>query len=416
MKKKTVRDVELSGKRVLMRVDFNGPLKDGNVSDDARIRAALPTIRHVLDSGASLVLMSHLGRPGGKVKPEFSLRPAADRLAELLGKRVAFAPDCVGPETAGLAAALQAGEVLLLENLRFHPEEEGKVRLPDDAGDEEMRAAKAAMKEQQKAFAARLAEFGNLYVDDAFGTAHRAHASMAVVTDYFDECVAGFLLEKEIRYLGEAVANPEKPFVAIIGGAKITGKIDVLTNLIGKVDSIIVGGGMAFTFFRAEGIPTGNSLVEEDKIDLAKKTLARAAAAGTALLLPVDHVVADKFSEDAKVKTVGRNEIEDGWMALDIGPETIDLFSKHIATAKTVVWNGPMGCFEMKPFAQGTMSIARAVAETDCTSIIGGGDSASAVHKSGMAERFTHVSTGGGASLEFLEGKDLPGIAALTDK
>jgi len=417
MNKKSVRDIDFSGRRVLMRVDFNVPLDGSAVSDDTRIRAALPTIRHVLDGGASLVLMSHLGRPKGKVVPESSLRPAADRLAELLGKPVAFAEDCVGEAAREAAAALQPGDVLVLENLRFHPEEEGKVKLADDASDEEKAEAKAAMKEKQKAFAQELASLGDVYVNDAFGTAHRAHASMAVVTGFFEDCVAGFLLEKEIEYLGNAVADPKRPFVAIIGGAKISGKIDVLMSLADKVDSIIVGGGMVYTFYRAKGLPIGNSLVEEDKVELAKETLAKIERTGTTFLLPIDHVVADAFSADAAVKTVGEDEIEDGWMALDIGPKSAALFADEVGKANTVVWNGPMGCFEMAPFADGTMAIVKALAENEgCVSIIGGGDSVSAVNKSGLAGRMTHISTGGGASLELLEGKELPGIAALSAK
>ena len=400
MDKKTVRDLELNGKRVLMRVDFNVPLDGETVTDDTRIRAALKTIEHVLAEGASLVLMSHLGRPKGEAKPEFSLKPAALRLSELLGKPVAFAPDCVGPEVKAMAEALQPGDVLLLENLRFHPEEEGKKVEP----------------EAQDAFAAALAELGDVYVNDAFGTAHRAHASMAVVTQHIDTCAAGFLLEKEIEYLGSAVASPEHPFVAVIGGAKISGKIDVLRKLAEKVDAIIVGGGMAYTFYVAKGIPVGNSLVEAEKVELAKETMELLAAKGVRLLLPVDHVVADAFSADANVKTVEKDGIEDGWMALDVGPKTCDLFAAELANAKTVVWNGPMGCFEMAPFAAGTMAIAKVVAETDCVSIIGGGDSVSAVNKSGLADQMSHISTGGGASLEFLEGKALPGITALSDK
>lgn len=400
MDKKTVRDLELGGKRVLMRVDFNVPLDGSTVTDDTRIRAALKTIEYVLDAGASLVLMSHLGRPKGAAKPEFSLRPAAEKLAELLGKPVAFAPDCVGAEVKAMADALQAGDVLLLENLRFHPEEEGKTVTP----------------EAQEAFAAALAELGDVYVNDAFGTAHRAHASMAVVTKHIDACAAGLLLEKEIEYLGKAVANPEHPFVAVIGGAKISGKIDVLRKLADKVDTIIVGGGMAYTFYVAKGIPIGNSLVEAEKVELARETMALLASKGVKLLLPVDHVVADAFSADANVKTVDEAGIEDGWMALDVGPKTIALFGAELATAKTVVWNGPMGCFEMAPFAAGTMGIATVVAATDCVSIIGGGDSVSAVNQSGLAGQMSHISTGGGASLEFLEGKALPGITALSDK
>ncbi len=416
MNKKTVRDVDLAGKRVLMRVDFNVPLDGGNVSDDTRIRAALPTILHVLNQGASLVLMSHLGRPKGKADSAFSLKPAADRLAQLLGKPVAFAPDCVGQEVADMAAGLKPGEVLVLENLRFHSAEEGKAVLPEDATDEQKAAAKAAMKERQQEFAAQLAALGDVYINDAFGTAHRAHASMAVVTKHFEERLAGFLLEKEIQYLGTAVAHPERPFVAILGGAKISGKIDVLMNLADKVDSIIIGGGMVYTFYRAKGLPIGSSLVEEDRIEMARETLARFEEKGIKCLLPVDHVVADKFSADANIKTVGEDGIEDGWMALDIGPESIKLFADEVSRAKTIVWNGPMGCFEMEPFAAGTMELAKAIAATDAVSIIGGGDSVSAVNKSGLADQMTHISTGGGASLEFLEGKDLPGVSALSDK
>jgi phosphoglycerate kinase len=416
MNKKTIRDIDLKNKRALMRVDFNVPLDGTTVTDDTRIRAALPTIQYALDNGASLVLMSHLGRPKGKADPALSLRPAADRLSELLDLNVAFAADCVGPEAKTAAESLKPGQVLVLENLRFHPEEEGKVKLADDASETEKKAAKAAMKEKQRDFAKKLASLGDLYVDDAFGTAHRAHASMAIVTEHFDDCVAGFLLEKELEHLGDAILQPERPFTAILGGAKISGKIDVLTNLMSKVDSIIVGGGMAYTFFRAQGIPVGSSLVEDDKIELARDILAQAEKAGKKLLLPVDHVVADAFSEDANVKTVGRSEIDEGWMALDIGPKTVELFAAEISSARTVVWNGPMGCFEMKPFANGTMAIMKAVAESDSVSIVGGGDSASAVNKSGLTDMFTHVSTGGGASLEFLEGKTLPGVAALSDK
>ena len=416
MNKKTINDINFQGKRVLMRVDFNVPLDGSTVSDDTRIRAALPSIQHVLDQGGSLVLMSHLGRPKGKVNPEFSLKPAADRLSELLGKTITFAPDCVGDEVLAIVTAMQPGDVTVLENLRFHPEEEGKVKLADDASDDEKTAAKAEMKEKQAVFASQLAELGDVYVCDAFGTAHRAHASMAVVTKHFDNCVAGFLLEKEIQYLGNAVQAPERPFIAIIGGAKISGKIGVLMNLADKVDTIIIGGGMVYTFYRAKGLPIGNSLVEEDKIPLAAETLTKLEASGVKVLLPVDHIIADAFSADANTCIVGEDGIKDGWMALDIGPESIKLFAAEIAGAKTVVWNGPMGCFEMAPFAEGTMSLARAVADIDGVSIIGGGDSVSAVNKSGLADRMAHISTGGGASLEFLEGKMLPGIAALSDK
>jgi phosphoglycerate kinase len=337
-------------------------------------------------------------------------------LSDLLGKPVQFATDCVGPEAKSTADALKPGEVLLLENLRFHPEEEGKAKLPEGASDEEKAKAKADMKEKQKVFAAQLAELGDVYVDDEFGTAHRAHASMAVVTKHFKENAAGFLLEKEIEYLGKALAEPKRPFVAIIGGAKISGKIDVIENLLGKVDALLIGGGMAYTFYKAKGLPIGKSLVEEDKVGLAREILDKAQAKSVKLLLPVDNVAADKFSADAKTAVVDESGIGEEWMALDIGPKTCELYAQEIKKAKTVVWNGPMGCFEMAPFAKGTLAVAQVIADTDCISIIGGGDSVSAVNKSGLADKMTHISTGGGASLEFLEGKELPGVTALSDK
>ena len=416
MNKKTIRDLDLRGKRVLMRVDFNVPIQNGSVADDTRIVAALPSIRYALEQGASVVLMSHLGRPKGKPNPDFSLGPVVAPLEKLLGRPVHFAPDCVGPATKSMADGLKSGEVLLLENLRFHPEEEGKAKLADDATDAEKAEAKAQMKQKQEAFAAQLAELGDVYVDDAFGTAHRAHASMAGVTKFFSENASGFLLEKEIEYLGKAVSDPKRPFVAIIGGAKISGKIDVIENLLSKVDTLLIGGGMAYTFYKAKGLPIGKSLVEEDKVALAKEILGKAEAASRELLLPVDNMVADAFSADANTEVVADADIGADWMALDIGPKTVELYAGKVAGAKTVVWNGPMGAFEMAPFAEGTMAIARAVADADCVSVIGGGDSVSAVNKSGLADRMTHISTGGGASLEFLEGKELPGVVALSDK
>jgi phosphoglycerate kinase len=415
--KKTIRDVNLKGKRVLMRVDFNVPVENGVVSDDTRIRAALPTIKYILDQGASLVLMSHLGRPkGGKVEPEFSLKPAADRLQELLGKPVKFASDCVGLQVEQMASSLKQGEVLLLENLRFHKEEEGKAKVAENASDEEKKAAKAEMKKKQEAFAKELAKLGEIYVNDAFGTAHRAHASTAVICKFFKENVAGFLMEKEIDYLGRALANPDRPFVAVLGGAKVSDKVAVIINLLNKVDALLIGGAMAYTFYKAKALPVGKSLVEEDKVELARQIIEEAKKKNVKLLLPIDHVIADRFEENARIETVAENGIRDGWMALDIGPKTIELFAAEIRKAKTVVWNGPMGCFEMKPFASGTMGIAKAIAETKCMSIIGGGDSVSAVNKSGLANKMTHISTGGGASLEFLEGKALPGVVSLNDK
>ncbi len=399
MNKLTLNDLDVSEKRVLMRVDFNVPVKDGAVEDDTRILAALPSINHVLKNRGSLVLVSHCGRPDGQKKKGFTLKPAADRLAELVDAKVTLAPDVIGAEVRRLVDALRPGEIIVLENVRFYKEEEGRGCTP----------------EEQNAFARELAACGDLYVSDAFGTVHRAHASISVVTKYMDQCAAGFLLEKELEYLGKALEIPGRPFVAIIGGAKISGKIDVLINLMDKCDAILIGGGMAYTFFASQGRKIGDSLLEEDKIGLAGDILRQAEKKGVRLLLPVDSMMADAFSAEARIR-VSEGDIDDGWMALDIGPKTIKLFSQEIASAKTVVWNGPMGCFEMAPFAEGTNAICKAMAQSGCVSIIGGGDSASAVRKSGMADQMSHVSTGGGASLEFMEGRRLPGISALTDK
>ena len=398
MNKLALNELDVKGKRVLMRVDFNVPVKAGVVGDDTRIVAALPSIQHVLDQGGSLVLMSHCGRPKGEKNMEFTLKPAADRLAELIDANVTLAPDVIGDEVQSLVEALQPGEILVLENVRFYKEEEGK----------------GCTEEEQETFAKTLASYGDVYVSDAFGTAHRGHASMAVITKYVNLCAAGFLLEKEIAYLGKVLEAPEHPFVAIIGGAKISGKIDVIVNLMEKCQTILIGGGMAYTFYAAQGLQIGDSLLEADKVELAREILQQAKEKGVELLLPVDHVVADAFSADANVKEV-EGEIEAGWMALDIGPKTTALYSAAVANAKTVVWNGPMGCFEMAPFANGTNSVCSAVASSDSVSIIGGGDSVAAVKAAGVADQMSHVSTGGGASLEFMEGKQLPGIVALTD-
>ncbi len=414
MNKKTLRDVQLKGKRVVMRVDFNVPIKGGIISDDTRVQAALPSIRYVLEQGASVVLMSHLGRPKGKgYEAEFSLKPVADYLAKIIGKPVAFAADCLKADAE--LAALKMGGILMLENTRFYKEEEGKDKKTDEMSAEEYKEQQAALKEKQKAMAQKLASYGDIYCNDAFGSAHRAHASTAVICKFMKENVAGFLMEKEIEYLGKAVLDPPRPFVAILGGAKVSDKLAVVQNLLQKVDVLIIGGGMAYTFLKAQGHSIGKSLCEDDLLETAKNTLAEAAKKGVKFLLPVDNVAADKFDANASTKLVG-NDIEDGWMALDIGPKTVELYAAAIKTAKTVVWNGPMGCFEMEKFAAGTLGVCQAVAASGAISIIGGGDSVSAVNKSGLASKMTHISTGGGASLEFLEGKQLPGVVSLSDK
>ena len=388
--KKTVKDIDVKHKKVLMRVDFNVPVKEGVVGDDTRIRAAIPTIQYLLDEGAAVILTSHLGRPKGKVMPEFSLQPVAEHLAQLLGKPVAFADDCLGESASTAADALIPGQVLLLENTRF------------DAGEEK----------NDPEMAQKLASLADIFVNDAFGTAHRAHASTEGVANYLP-AVAGFLLEKEIKYLGQAIDNPERPLVAILGGAKVSDKIGVIKNLLDKADTILIGGGMANTFFKAQGLAMGDSLVEEDVLDTAKEILA---IGGEKMILPVDVVVADAFAEDANTEVIEAGDVKDGWRILDIGPETVKQYSEVIKNAGTVIWNGPMGVFEFKKFASGTFGIAQAVADSGCVSVIGGGESVAAIQESGLAEKITHISTGGGASLEMLEGLTLPGVAALQDK
>lgn len=388
--KKTIEDVDVKGKRVLVRVDFNVPIEDGKVGDDTRIQAALPTIRYLLDHGAAVILMSHLGRPKGEPKPELSLRPVAEYLDKLLDQPVKFAEDCLGPKAEEAAQKLEPGQVLLLENTRFHPEE----------------------KKNDPAMAKQLAGLADLYVNDAFGSAHRAHASTTGVADYLP-AVAGFLMEKEIKYLGEAIANPERPFVAILGGAKVSDKIGVIQNLLEKADQLLIGGGMANTFFKAQGYPVGESLVEDDVLDTARQLVKKD---DKKLRLPIDVVIADAFDADAEHKVMSMGPVPDGWRIMDIGPQTVDAYAKTVKGAGTVVWNGPMGVFEFPAFAEGTFGVAKAVAESDATSIIGGGDSVSAINKSGLSDQITHMSTGGGASLEMLEGKTLPGLAALDDK
>jgi phosphoglycerate kinase len=414
MSKKTLRDVCLKGKRVVMRVDFNVPIKDGVITDDTRIKGALPSINYVLEQGGSLVLMSHLGRPKGKgYEADFSLKLVSDYLAKMLGKPVVFAPDCANADAE--VAALQPGGIVMLENTRFYKEEEASVKKTDEMTDEEYKAKKAALKDKQKVLAQKLASYGDIYCNDAFGSAHRAHASTAVICKYMKENVSGFLMEKEIEYLGGAVENPIRPFVAILGGAKVSDKLAVVNNLLDKVDTLIIGGGMAYTFLKAMGHDVGKSICELDQLEYANQMIAKAKANGKQLLLPVDNVAADKFDPEANTQIVG-NDIPAGWMALDIGPKTTANYAAAIKGAKTVVWNGPMGCFEMKKFAAGTTGVCQAVADSGSVSIIGGGDSVSAVNKSGLAPKMTHISTGGGASLEYLEGKELPGVAALSNK
>ncbi len=396
MNKLTIDNLQLKGRRVLVRVDFNVPLDENqNITDDTRIRATLLTIQKIINEGGRLILMSHLGRPKGKPNPKYSLKPVAKRLSELLDKEVKFANDCIGEEAVQLANSLKDGEVLLLENLRFYEEEE--------KNDED--------------FSRKLASLGDVYVNDAFGSAHRAHASTEGVTKFFKENAAGYLMQKEIEYLSKAVGNPERPYTAILGGAKISGKIDVIKNLMNNVDNLLIGGGMAFTFLKAQGLETGNSLIEEDRIEMAKEILDKAKAQNVNLILPLDVVIADVFDNNAKTEVVEIDSIKPGWQGLDIGPKTIELFKSYIEKSKTVVWNGPMGVFEFDNFAKGTFETARALAEATekgVTTIVGGGDSAAAISKSNLEDKVSHVSTGGGASLEFLEGKELPGVKALT--
>lgn len=394
MDKKSLRDVSVSGKRVFIRVDYNVPMdKAGNITNDARIQATLPTLKYLLDNHASIVIGSHLGRPKGQPVAEFSLAPVAKRLAALLGKEVKFAPDCIGPVSTVMAQSLKPGEVLLLENLRFYKEEE----------------------KNDPKFSSELAGLADIAVNDAFGVSHRAHASVEGITKFIP-AIAGLLMEKEITFLGQAVTNPTRPFVAIIGGAKVSDKIGVIDNLLSKVNTLIIGGGMANTFIAAQGYKTGKSLVEADKLELARELIAKAQAKGVNLLLPTDVVIADKFAADAAYKTVGIDAIDEEWMALDIGPDTAAKYAAALTDAKTVVWNGPMGVFEIDAFAKGTEAVAKAVADSAATSIVGGGDSIAALEKTGLSAKISHISTGGGASLEFLEGKVLPGIAALASK
>ncbi|MDD2428251.1 MAG: phosphoglycerate kinase [Eubacteriales bacterium] len=394
MNKKTIRDINVEGRRVLVRVDFNVPMDGTFITDENRIVGALPTIEYLLERGAKVVLCSHMGRPKGEVNMKYSLAPVAKRLGELINKEVRMAKDVVGEDARRVVGSLKNGEVALLENLRFHKEEE-----KNDEG-----------------FAKKLASFGDIYVNDAFGTAHRAHASTEGVTHFMPVAVSGFLIEKELKFLGDAVNNPERPFVAILGGAKVSDKINVINNLLDKVDVLIIGGGMAYTFIKAQGGHIGGSLLEADKMELALELLEKAKAKNVKLLLPLDNLIGDSFSNDANRKVVKAGEIPDGWQGMDIGPITQGLFVEEIMKANTVVWNGPMGVFEFPNFAEGTRAVAAAMADACATTIVGGGDSAAAVVQMGFGEKVSHVSTGGGASLEFLEGIELPGVAALNDK
>ena len=391
--KKSVEDIDVSGKKVLVRCDFNVPMKDGKITDETRINGALPTIKYLLSKNAAVILCSHMGRPKGEFNPAFSLAPVAKRLSELLGQEVVLAADVIGEDAKAKAAALKPGEVMMIENVRFHKEEE----------------------KNDPAFAKELASMAEIYVNDAFGTAHRAHASTAGVADYLP-AVCGYLIQKEISVMGKALSDPARPFTAILGGAKVSDKIGVINNLIDKVDTLIIGGGMAYTFMRALGNTTGTSICEEDKLELASDLMKKARAKGVSFLIPVDNIVAREYKEDADFMRIYSDAIPDGWMGLDIGPTTHELFTKTIAGSGTVIWNGPMGVSEWENFAAGTRAVAKAVAECGGISIIGGGDSAAAVEKLGYADKMTHISTGGGASLEFLEGLELPGIACLQDK
>lgn len=397
MDKMTLEDVDVKEKKVLMRVDFNVPIEDGAVTNDNRIVQALPSINHVIEQNGLLILMSHLGRPGGEKDVSLSLKPVVEHLKTLVDVPVHFAEDCIGEEAKNVIAEAQPGEIVVLENVRFHPEE----------------------KKNDESFAKQLAAHGDLYVNDAFGSSHRAHASVAGVAEFLQPAVAGYLLKKEIEYLGHAIKNAKRPFVAILGGAKVSDKIGVIDHLLKKVDTIIIGGGMTYTFYKAKGLPVGDSLVEDDKVDLAGDLLNKAKEKGVNINLPIDSVVAREFSNDAEFKIVDEDGIEDGWMGLDIGPQSEIMFGNTIKKAQTVVWNGPMGVFEMDNFADGTNAVAKAMAEATkngAVTIVGGGDSAAAIQKAGLQDDVSHVSTGGGASLMFLEGKTLPGVAALTDK
>ena len=398
MAKRTIRELDVAGKRVLVRVDFNVPLDEaGRIVDDTRIRAALPTVEHLLAQGASVILMSHLGRPRGRRVPALSLAPVAERLSQLLGRAVGMAPDCVGTEVAAQAAALQPGQVLLLENVRFHPQEE----------------------QNERTFAQHLAELGDAYVNDAFGAAHRAHASTEGVPRCMGAGASGLLMEREIAYLDETLRCPQRPFTAVLGGAKISGKIELIEHLLDRVDALLIGGGMAYTFFKAMGLEIGDSLLEEDRLDTARQLLTRVEKGGLDLQLPVDCVVADRFAADVQVQVVARDAIPRGWQGMDIGPQTRQRYADQIARGGTIVWNGPLGVCEMVPFAQGTQQVAQALAAATregAVSIIGGGDTAAAVAQAGLAQAVTHISTGGGASLEYMSGRILPGVAVLDDE
>ena len=396
LNKVSVDDINVKGQRVLVRCDFNVPLQDGKITDENRLVASLPTIKKLIADGGKVILCSHLGKPKGEAKPELSLAPVAVRLSELLGQDVKFAadPEVVGPNAKAALAAMKDGDVVLLENTRYRIEET----------------------KNGEAFSKELASLCDVYVDDAFGTAHRAHCSNVGVTQYVKTAAVGYLMQKEIDFLGNAVNNPARPFVAILGGSKVSSKISVINNLLDKVDTLIIGGGMAYTFMKAQGGKIGTSLCEDDYLDYANDMIKKAADKGVKMLIPVDTVTADAFSNDANVKVVDAGQIDDGWMGLDIGPKTRELFANAVKDAKTVVWNGPMGVFEMPNFAAGTVAVAQALADTDAVTIIGGGDSAAAVNQLGFGDKMTHISTGGGASLEFLEGKELPGVAAATDK